>query len=186
MMARIVRAALAVGTIFTALVGCAATAHAEGSTSFSVAATETVVRLEASHSGKCLDLNNVNPGKTKNGAHALQWECDGTNGQQWRVIPANNSSFEIRSVASGKCLEVENSGTQAGATIQQWDCNGGKNMRWSMVLVDQRQKLFQLRPTHTEERCLDVYDAGTGNGATVQQWYCNQTAAQLWRILPVS
>ncbi len=59
-------------------------------------------------------------------------------------------------------------------------------MRWSMILVDQQKKLFQLRPTHTKERCLDVYDAGTANGATVQQWYCNQTAAQLWRVLPVS
>nr|WP_240351733.1 RICIN domain-containing protein [Streptomyces olivoreticuli] len=182
----IVRSVLAATVSLAAAVGGLATAHAEGRTPISSVASGAVVRLEVSHSGKCLDLNSVNPGNTKNGARALQWECDGSSTQQWRAIPTDNSSFELRSVPSTKCLEVENSGTQAGATVQQWDCNGGKNMRWSMILVDQQKKLFQLRPTHTKERCLDVYDAGTANGATVQQWYCNQTAAQLWRVLPVS
>ncbi|PNE34049.1 hypothetical protein AF335_05060 [Streptomyces eurocidicus] len=85
-------------------------------------------------------------------------------------------------MASGKCLEVENSGKQAGAAVQQWECTGGKQMRWQMVLVDHGRKIFQLRPMHTEDRCLDITGGDQKPGAKAQQWYCNQTDAQLWQI----
>lgn len=113
---------------------------------------------------------------------AVQGTCNGSGAQRWRAVPVADSSFEVRSVASGKCLEVENSGKQAGAAVQQWECTGGKQMRWQMVLVDHGRKIFQLRPMHTEDRCLDITGGDQKPGAKAQQWYCNQTDAQLWQI----
>ncbi|MEU4209245.1 RICIN domain-containing protein [Streptomyces sp. NPDC026206] len=207
-MARIIRAALAIGASLVALAGGATTAYADGRDPAEAAARaaaaaaeaaakaraaaleahnrtglpETVVQLQAAHSGKCLDIDHA---KTENGVRARQWTCNGSDAQKWRMVPAADSSYELRSVPSGKCLEVENSDTKAGAAVQQWSCVNTKQMRWQVVLVDPVKKLHQLRPMHTEDRCLDIVDAKTDNGAKAQQWSCNQTDAQLWQIQPV-
>ncbi len=180
-MSRIARAALATVSCVAALAGGATTAHAEGASYLSaVPIGEPVVQLQAAHSGKCLEIEH---GGTGNGMPAQQRTCDGTDpAQQWQTVAVVGSSFEVVSVPSGKCLEVENSSTKAGARVQQWTCVAGKQQRWQLVLVDQPKGLFQLRPTHTENRCLDIAGAQTGDGVPAQQWYCNQTDAQLWRI----
>ncbi|MFB7740985.1 MULTISPECIES: RICIN domain-containing protein [Streptomyces] len=175
------RAALAGVASVAALAAGTTTAHADQATPLS-AAPETTAQFQVMHSGKCLEINN---GQADNGLAAQQWTCANVAAQQWRVVPVADSSFELRSAASGKCLEVENSGTQAGARVQQWTCTGGKQQRWRLVLVDQANKVFQLRPTHVEDRCLDVSGAKTDNGIKAQSWYCNQSDAQLWQIKPV-
>ncbi|MFE5873209.1 RICIN domain-containing protein [Streptomyces roseifaciens] len=159
------------------------TAHAQGGSAAPAGIDGgAVVQIEAGSSGRCLAVTS----EPKNGAHAYVDFC-GTNRPWalWRAIPTDNSSFELRSLNGGRCLEVENSGTHAGAVVQTWDCSGGKQMRWQMDLVDPARKLFQLRPTHTQDRCLDVAGGDITEGKPVQQWYCNYTAAQLWRIKPV-
>ncbi|MFC4517604.1 RICIN domain-containing protein [Streptomyces ehimensis] len=179
-MARIMRMALTLTSGISWVFAGATAAHAEERTS--AASGEATVQLQVTHSGKCLDIDHA---KTDNGIKAQQWTCNGTVAQQWRMVPVDNSSFELRSIASGKCLEVENSGTQEGADVQQWRCSGGKQMRWRTVLVDAGRDLFEIRPTHTDNRCLDIDRAMMENGVRAQQWGCNQSEAQLWQITPV-
>ncbi|PKV89888.1 RICIN domain-containing protein [Streptomyces sp. TLI_146] len=186
-MARLLRRALAVCAGAAAVAAGAPTAHASANTGAPASASaETIVTLQLVGSEMCLDLSGV----AENGAKAIQWTCDGTDTQQWRMIPVDNSSFELRSMRSGRCLEVENSGTQIGAAVQVWDCTGGKQMRWQTALVDFANKSYEFRVTHTSERCLDINNGGflngvRTNGVGAQSWSCNQSDAQLWQIKAV-
>ncbi|MFE0043821.1 RICIN domain-containing protein [Streptomyces albireticuli] len=183
-MTRIIRGALAICASVAVMAAGVTTAHAEEAPPLPEVPGETVVQLEASDSGACLGIPSK---EIKNGARAGLGLCNAdTKNTQWRVVPADGFSFEVRSVPSSRCLEVENSGTQVGAAVQIWDCTGGKQMRWQLVLVDHARKLFQLRPMHREDRCLDVINGELSPGAKAQQWYCNQTNAQLWKIKPVN
>ncbi|WP_370419189.1 RICIN domain-containing protein [Streptomyces sp. QH1-20] len=181
-MARIIRAALALGAGLAALAGGTTTAHAQRTPD--TASEDTVVQIEVGDSGRCLAIPS-SPA-VKNGGRAYLDVCNDREWTKWRAVPTDNSSFELRSVKDGRCLEVENSGTQVKAAVQSWDCSGGKQMRWQMDLVDPARQLYQLRPTHVQDRCLDVPDGGVVPGRQLWQWYCNQSAAQLWRIRPVN
>lgn len=177
-MARIIRAALTLGASLVALISGTAIAYAEGVSAAPIGTVdETVVQLQVTNSDFCLAAANKNGARAGLDLCVTDWQS-----QLWRIIPVDSSSFELRSVPSGRCLEVENSGTKAGSAVQVWDCTGGKQMRWQLVLVDHAQKLYQLRPTHTEDRCLDIVDGNVQHATVAQSWYCNQTAAQLWRI----
>ncbi|KNB49502.1 RICIN domain-containing protein [Streptomyces caatingaensis] len=138
------------------------------------------MELQAADSNACLAAVDRNGFRAGLDFCTTDWETG-----LWQVIPVDNSSVEFRTVSGGKCLEVENSGTQAGAAVQVWDCTGGKQMRWQMDLVDPVRNLYQLRPTHTSDRCLDIVNGALELGVNAQSWYCNQTEAQLWRIKPV-
>lgn len=181
-MVRTLRRALAVCAGAAAVAVGATPAHASAPAG-APASAETLVNLQLAGSDMCLDISGV----ADNGAKAIQWACDGSDTQKWRMVPVDNSSFELRSVRSGKCLEVENSGTQVGAAVQVWECMGGKQMRWQTALVDFTNKSYEFRVTHTTERCLDISNGGfqngvRTNGVRAQSWSCNQSDAQLWQI----
>ncbi|MFD9377852.1 RICIN domain-containing protein [Streptomyces sp. NPDC059999] len=209
-MSRIIRTALAVSATVAVLAGTATAVHAEGSTESRTASgdaaaaareaalnaaaaaqegrsrvgmPQTVVRLTAAHSGKCLD---VEAGKTTNGIHVQQHTCGGTTAQQWTAVATAGGSFELRSVLSGKCLEVENAGTKPGSVIQQWACVGVEHQRWQLMLVDPVRKLYELQPAHADGMCLDVPGAKEDDGIDTQLYTCNRTAAQLWQVQQVT
>ncbi|WP_050507936.1 MULTISPECIES: RICIN domain-containing protein [Streptomyces] len=178
-MARITRAALATAGMVAALAGGTTTAHAAGAAPAPVVET---VQFQLAHTGKCLDASPYTAGdQTK----VQQLSCNGSDAQKWRVVPAAESTFELRNVVSGRCLEVRRSQPQSGAEVWQWPCNGGKQQRWTFGLLDPINKLYEIRPTHTGDQCLDIGHAQDTEGAAIWQWKCNQGIAQQWRILTV-
>ncbi|NEA19794.1 RICIN domain-containing protein [Streptomyces halstedii] len=166
-MARIVRAALALGAGLAALVGGATTANA---------AENTYIQLGTADGSLCL---GAAPG---NATYLDLCRTDWLFPAVWQVVPTADSSFELRWESNGDCLEVADSGIQAGAAVRLGTCAGGKQTHWQMDLVDPVRKLYQLRPTHTQNRCLDIPDSDMVQGKPVQQWTCNQSDAQLWRV----
>ncbi|MCC3775207.1 RICIN domain-containing protein [Streptomyces sp. UNOB3_S3] len=177
-MSRITRAALATAAGFAALAGVATPAQA-------APATPSVAQLQPSHSGQCLTIAD---GALRNGANAVQTKCaDGLDNQLFDLVPAGAGTFEVRAKHSGRCLEVENSGTKAGTNVQQWWCVGdAPQQRWKLLLVDPAKELYELRPSHVDDRCLDIAGGSTKEGANAQQWGCNGTPAQRWRVKPVA
>ncbi|MFD7625507.1 RICIN domain-containing protein [Streptomyces sp. NPDC059851] len=185
-MARIARAALAVGASVAALVGGTTTAHAR---SAAEPAEGVVVHLEAGESNRCLSVGGDST--ATNGAPAyLDFCTTAWKGPVWRLVateaPTRESSFELRSMPGGKCLEVADGSDQAGAAIQLGECSGAKRTRWQIDLVDPVRKVYQVRALHAAERCLDVPYGNHTEGVRLQQYPCNQTTAQLWRIKPVT
>ncbi|MFF3274196.1 RICIN domain-containing protein [Streptomyces chrestomyceticus] len=178
-MARITRAALATAGMVAALAGGTTTAHAAGAAPAPVAET---VQFQLAATGKCLDASPYTAGDQMK---VQQLSCNGADAQKWRVVPAAESTFELRNMVSGRCLEVRRSQTQSGAEVWQWPCNGGKQQRWTFGLLDPINKLYEIRPNHTGDQCLDIGHAQDTDGAAIWQWQCNQGAAQQWRIQPV-
>ena len=65
----------------------------------------------------------------RRGAAATQWECQGSNNQQWRATPVG-TDVQLRSVNSGLCLASEGGSPVWGARIVQQTCNGSANQTW--------------------------------------------------------
>ncbi|MEU2157297.1 RICIN domain-containing protein [Streptomyces sp. NPDC019396] len=191
-MSRITRSVLALGASFAALAGGVTVAVAdEPSTppapSVAAAVPPSAVRLKAEHSGQCLTITKAS---LRNGADAVQSVCaDDAANQQFDMVATGAGSFELRAKHSGKCLEVQSSGTKTGSVVQQYWCGQGSHQTWRLVMVDIAKELYELRPGHvtqTVNRCLDIASASKDDGARSQLWACNGTAAQKWRIQPVT
>ncbi|WP_380283299.1 RICIN domain-containing protein [Kitasatospora purpeofusca] len=73
--------------------------------------------------------------------------------------------FEVRNLATGKCLEVADWRTDDGAPVRQWTCTGGSNQIWT-------PNGQQLRNVHSAE-CLDIPGASRVWGTQVIQWPCS-------------
>ncbi|MDG4828226.1 arabinofuranosidase catalytic domain-containing protein [Solwaraspora sp. WMMD1047] len=80
----------------------------------------------------------------------------------------------IRSVLSGRCLDVAGSSTANGTRVQLWDCTGGSGQTWTYTAS--RQLMVY------GNKCLDAYGQGTSNGTAVIIWDCNGQANQQWTV----
>ncbi|MET8161518.1 lectin [Sphaerisporangium sp. NPDC005289] len=80
----------------------------------------------------------------------------------------------IKSVSSGRCLDVSGASQTNGSAAQIWDCNGQANQQWT--------------PTASGElrvyggKCLDVSNRATANRSPVVIWDCNGQNNQQWRF----
>ena len=129
-----------------------------------------LLRLVASHSGKCLDV----PGASgQDGVALMQWACHGGANQQWEEVPATGG-FMLRSRLSGKCIDVEGGSTQAAARVLQWGCHGGANQ-----VFNWRDGMLVARHSN---QCLDLNGAGTADGVALIQYPCHGGANQRFRF----
>ncbi|MFD5427276.1 RICIN domain-containing protein [Streptomyces sp. NPDC127084] len=191
-MSRIIRSVLAAGAGVAVLVGGVTVAVADepatpAAPAAAAAPQPTAVRLKAEHSGQCLTIGKAS---LRNGTDAIQSACaDDALNQRFDMVPTGAGTFELRARHSGKCLEVQNSGTTSGSVVQQYWCGQGKHHNWRLAMVDIAKELYELRPAHIPAnmtRCLDIASASKEEGAAARLWACNGTAAQKWRIEPVT
>ncbi|SDL81280.1 RICIN domain-containing protein [Streptomyces wuyuanensis] len=187
-MPRIARSVLSLGAGLAVLAAGATVASAdEPPTAAAAAVSTTAVQLRAEHSGKCLTITK---GSLRNGADAVQSACAGdAANQRFDMAATGAGTFELRAGHSGKCLEVAGKDSKPGSVVQQYWCGQGQHQQWRLVMVDIAEQLYELRPAHLAQsmnRCLDVKSAAKEDGASSQLWACNGTAAQKWRIQPVT
>ncbi|MEU7884105.1 glycoside hydrolase family 11 protein [Microbispora bryophytorum] len=86
--------------------------------------------------------------------------------------PPSGGGGPIKSVASGRCVDVPNASTSDGTQVQLYDCNGQSNQQWNYT-SSQELRVYG-------NKCLDA--AGTGNGAKVQIYSCWGGDNQKWRL----
>ncbi len=87
-----------------------------------------------------MDVDISNGGGYGNGVKVQEWDCNGANQQQWRLVRtgSNASDFNIVSLRSGKCVDLDiaqpGGGYSDGTRLQQWDCLGGgqTNQLWRL------------------------------------------------------
>lgn len=80
----------------------------------------------------------------------------------------------LRSVSSGRCLDVPGAVTTNGTFLQIYDCNGGSNQRWTALSNGELQVYGN--------KCLDVPGHATAPGTRVEIWDCNGGANQQWTL----
>jgi hypothetical protein len=123
--------------------------------------------------GLCLSVAEGDP----EGAVAQQQACGDKPGQRWRQVAAGDA-VTLVNVASGKCLDVANRGTDDGARVQTWTCNNGPNQQWRPQPAAGGTLLVSVN----SGKCLDVPDGQNGPGVPLQQWTCHGRANQQWVI----
>ncbi|MFI6318816.1 PHB depolymerase family esterase [Nonomuraea sp. NPDC050556] len=87
---------------------------------------------------------------------------------------AQNPGGSIRSLSSGRCLDVAGVSQANGAQAQIWDCNGQANQQWTPTASG------ELRVYGT--KCLDVNARATADGTSVIIWDCSGQSNQQWRF----
>ena len=130
--------------------------------------------LVASNSSLCLDT--VNEG-TSNGSLLQQTTCQGLPTQNYAKFPVGNGQFEIRSVSTGKCLDIPlTSGSiTAGTQIQLNDCSGSSTQIWTFKQDSNGAYTFVSVPSNY---CLGVAGGSTSAGAAVQVLSCSGSTSQ--------
>lgn len=123
---------------------------------------------------------NLNvPGDSMDDGTHLNILNQSTDGQVFAVrLHADDGSYEIASVKSGKCVDVPWWSTDDGKYIQQVTCNSSTAQRW---YIKARAKPFNLIAKHSD-KCVDVYGASTADGANVQQYSCARAENQRWYL----
>jgi hypothetical protein len=119
------------------------------------------------------------------GARAQQWNCTGTEQQQFLRTFVGNlygipDLYTIRAERSGMCLD-EVDGVSAftgqpttavsGVQIRQYPCNGAQSQNW--VFKSTGEIVNQL-----SGMCLDTTSSSAGS--MIMQWPCNGSIAQRW------
>jgi Ca2+-binding RTX toxin-like protein len=152
------------------------------------------IQIKSRFSEKCADIENDS---LENGAIFQQFKCSKNllAQQQWLFKPTRiydlyfipRDYYQIISVNSGKCLEVNNWSTADKAKVDQWSCHGGKNQLWRLDRLDSTD-YYQIVNVNTigfldsGKKCLDVSDWSTKEGAQIWQYSCNGNANQQWLL----
>jgi hypothetical protein len=122
-----------------------------------------LVRQEAS--GKCLDA-----GVAQDGTYVVIHDCSsGSASQRWYV----GDDGTIRSVFTGRCLDVANEGTFNGALVQVADCTGNPAQQWK----------FNGAALHTtlSGKCADSAGDSKANGTRIDIQICVANDQQTWK-----
>ncbi|GGM24528.1 alpha-galactosidase [Micromonospora sonchi] len=83
--------------------------------------------------------------------------------------PPPPTTFRLRSESSGRCLDVNNSGTANGTATLIWDCHNNSNQSFT-----QSGQALQVLG-----KCLNISTSATA-GTPVQIWDCNGGTNQQW------
>jgi hypothetical protein len=129
------------------------------------------------NSSKCVDAGG---GGTANGTAIQQYDCNGSNAQQFEFVPVGGGYFEVENRnAPSQVWDVTGVSTADGAPIQLYSWGGGNNQQWTPVAEGNGYYHFVSR---NSGKCLDVPGASTASGVQLQQYGCNRTGAQSFRL----
>jgi glucosylceramidase len=89
------------------------------------------------------------------------------------ATPPTGTTAALRSVLSGRCVDVPGANPVDGARLQIYDCNGSAAQQWTISGDGTVRALG---------KCLDAAAAGTANGTAIQLYTCNGTNAQRFTL----
>jgi hypothetical protein len=130
------------------------------------------------HSGKAVDVYNWS---TADGAPINQYTRNDLAVQQWRFVDAGGGWYQIRSVHSGKVLELPNANDGVG--LVQFTAASG-NTRQHFRLADSAGGYVRFINRHSN-KALDVWGWSTADGAMISQYQDLDGANQQWQLIPL-
>lgn len=134
----------------------------------------TSTRLQARHSGKCLDV----PGSsTTSGAALIQYSCASANNQLWAFEDAGSGYSRLKVAHSGMCMDLAKQSSANAIAIVQATCGTKTTQHWTKE--DMGGGYFRLRSRYSG-KCVDVNGAGTTNNVAIIQYACGAGINQQW------
>ncbi|GAB3462895.1 pectate lyase [Actinophytocola sediminis] len=129
------------------------------------------------HSGKAMDVYNW---ATNDGAPIVQFARNDLAVQQWRFVDAGSGYYKIRSVHSGKFLEVPDANDGTGL-VQTAD-NGSTRQHFRLADSDSGYVRFVNRHSN---KALDVWEWSTADGGVIAQFTDLDGWNQQWQLATV-
>lgn len=88
------------------------------------------------------------------------------------ALDPGESTFLLRNLGAGTCLDNNSGAQQNGTTINQWACDGAANQGWYLHRIPWNDGKY-IVVNHISGMCLDIPGASTQAGARLQQWSCH-------------
>ncbi|MEU6075795.1 pectate lyase [Micromonospora sp. NPDC047074] len=164
----------ATAVLATAAVGAVGIPTASAAT-VSTSATYVFVNR---HSGKAMDVYNW---ATNDGAPILQWGRNDLAVQRWQFVDTGSGYYKIRSVHSGKFLELPNANDGTGL-VQNAD-NGTTRQQFRLADSDSGYVRFINRHSN---KALDVWEWSTADGGQIVGYGDLGGWNQQWQLATVS
>ena len=136
--------------------------------------------LIAKHSGKCMTVLGNLP---FDGTDIVQWTCDGSPSQVFRIEAAFGGAFTILHDASSACTDVEDSGIADGTNVALWHCNSTGAQRFA-IAPSVHQDFYTFTNVFSG-KCVDVQNTSQADWADVQIFTCNGGTNQAWQFVEV-
>jgi len=127
------------------------------------------------NSGKALDVPGGNPA---NNTQLIQWEDNGNNNQQYRIISDGNGYYTIVNKGTNKALDNAGS-TLDNAPVVEWDQTNSDNQKWKIIDTDDGYYKLQVK---SSQKYMDVQDASLGNNAGIVTKNSSTAFSQQWKI----
>jgi hypothetical protein len=106
--------------------------------------------------------------------------------QQWRLVAASGSCYELANVGSGKALDNPNGSRMNGTQMQQWTIYAGnRNQTWCFQYVGGGR--YSIRNLASGS-LLDLEDGVSGDDVAIQEWGADPAAPnanQTWQLIRV-
>jgi hypothetical protein len=134
-------------------------------------------RIVNRKSSKCLRTENSS---LANAAQVVQYACDASAIEQWRVVENGSGIYNIVQVASGKYADISGASIRAGGHNIIWPNNGGNNQKWR--IEDQGNGYFHIINVKSN-LLLDISGASIADNAKNIQWSANGGANQDWQFI---
>nr|WP_236034518.1 RICIN domain-containing protein [Bifidobacterium saguinibicoloris] len=120
-------------------------------------------------------------GATDDGAVTQLNKATGGENQRFTFTKQQDGSYEIKNVATGKVLDVENGVGASQATVRQWTANGSTAQHW---FVRDSGTGYYLQSA-LGEYVLDLSGGSTADGTKVWLYAPNNSAAQKFGLASV-
>jgi Ricin-type beta-trefoil lectin domain-like/HYR domain/Secretion system C-terminal sorting domain len=130
------------------------------------------------YTGKSLDVYGSN---SANYTSIIQWSYHGGANQQWRVINNGDGTYDIKNRATGKLLDIQQSGGNCanGIKTEQYQDDNTGSQQW--YLDKQADGTYKMR-NKTCNKIIKVYGGSYNDGATVVLWDDFGAEYFKWRI----
>jgi sugar lactone lactonase YvrE/mono/diheme cytochrome c family protein len=128
------------------------------------------------NSGKALDIPG---GNSANNTQLVQWDDNGNNNQQYRIIANSDGYYTIVNRGTNKALD--NAGSTAdNSSVVEWDQSNSDNQKWKLIGTGEGYYKLQIK---SSQKYMDVRDASLNNNAGIVTNSSSTGSSQQWKIL---
>lgn len=120
-------------------------------------------------------------GAMNDGAQTQLYAATGKANQQFVFTKQSDGSFEIKNVATGKVLDVENGAMADGTAVRQWTANGSAAQHWFVRDSGSGYYLQSALGSYV----LDLANGATNNGTIARLYSANASSAQKFGLSSV-
>ncbi len=131
-------------------------------------------------SNKCLDIRNSS---RTIGASVIQFNCNGSLSQKFKVTKRNDGFYRVKNVKSGKSVDIKDHSLVSKANVIQWTSHSRTNQQFA-IYPYKNDGGFVLMAKHSNQ-VLDVKAESLASGANVIQYPFHGGANQIWKFIPV-